>query len=105
MALLTHQFVGRAEELGTFDQALGEVDQGIPSAIALIGEPGIGKSRLASLSAHGAHSEGFAVLWGACSEELADLPMAGSLPWQLALRRDAAVRPELTLRSRWQARA
>ena len=35
------------------------------------GEPGIGKSRLASLAAHGAHGEGFAVLWGACSEELA----------------------------------
>ena len=35
------------------------------------GEPGIGKSRLASFSAHGAHGEGFAVLWGACSEELA----------------------------------
>ena len=33
MALLTDQFVGRVEELGMFDQALGEVDQGIPSAI------------------------------------------------------------------------
>ena len=39
--------------------------------VLVSGEPGIGKSRLASLSAHGAHGEGFAVLWGACSEELA----------------------------------
>ena len=46
MALLTDQFVGRAEELGSFDQALGEVDQGVASAIELVGEPGIGKTRL-----------------------------------------------------------
>jgi hypothetical protein len=39
--------------------------------VLVSGEPGIGKSRLASFSAHGAHGEGFAVLWGACSEELA----------------------------------
>ena len=39
--------------------------------VLVSGEPGIGKSRLSSLSAHGAHGEGFAVLWGACSEELA----------------------------------
>ena len=45
MALLTDQFVGRAEELGSFDQVLGEVDQGVASALVLIGEPGIGKTR------------------------------------------------------------
>ena len=38
---------------------------------AVSGEPGIGKTRLATLAAHGAHGEGFAVCWGACSEELA----------------------------------
>ena len=43
-----------------------------PVRSALVsGEPGIGKSRLASFSARGAHAERFAVLWGACSEELA----------------------------------
>ena len=40
MALLTDQFVGRAEELGTFDQALGEVDQGIPPRSPSSGSPG-----------------------------------------------------------------
>ena len=39
--------------------------------VLLSGEPGIGKTRLASYGAHRAHSEGFAVCWGGCSEELA----------------------------------
>ena len=39
--------------------------------VLLSGEPGIGKTRLASYAAHDAHAEGFAVVWGACTEELA----------------------------------
>ena len=39
--------------------------------VLLSGEPGIGKTRLASYAAHHAHGEGFAVVWGACTEELA----------------------------------
>ena len=35
------------------------------------GEPGIGKTRLASYAALRAHAEGFAVCWGACSEDVA----------------------------------
>ena len=34
------------------------------------GEPGVGKTRLASNAALRAHAEGFAVCWGACSEDL-----------------------------------
>ena len=37
----------------------------------LSGEPGIGKTRLASYAALGANADGFAVCWGACSEDLA----------------------------------
>jgi hypothetical protein len=39
--------------------------------VLLSGEPGIGKTRLASYAAHDAHADGFAVCWGACTEELA----------------------------------
>ena len=46
MALLTDQLVGRTEELGSFEQVLAEVDRGDFVAVELIGEPGIGKSRL-----------------------------------------------------------
>ena len=45
--------------------------------VLLSGEPGIGKTRLASYAALGANAEGFAVCWGACSEDLA----AAYEPW------------------------
>ncbi|MFL5980101.1 MAG: ATP-binding protein [Gaiellaceae bacterium] len=76
MALLTDQFVGRAEELGWFDQVLGEVDRGIPSAIALIGQPGIGKTRFLAEFAHSADQDGRLVLAGSASELERDLPFS-----------------------------
>ena len=76
MALLTDQFVGRAKELGTFAQVLGEVDQGIPSAIALIGEPGIGKTRFLAKFAHSADQNGRLILAGSASELERDLPFS-----------------------------
>ena len=76
MALLTDQFVGRAEELGSFDQVLGEVDQGIPFTIALIGEPGIGKTRFLAEFARSADRNGRLVLAGSASELERDLPFS-----------------------------
>ena len=76
MALLTEQFVGRAEELGSFDQVLGEVDQGNPSAIALVGEPGIGKTRFLAEFARSADQAGRLVLSGSASELERDLPFS-----------------------------
>src|SRR3954466_5690817 len=76
MILLTDQFVGRAEELGTFAQVLGEVDQGVPSAIALSGEPGIGKTRFLAEFAHSADQNGRLILAGSASELERDLPFS-----------------------------
>src|SRR5690348_11991918 len=67
----TAAFVGRDEERGVVESSRSHARTGSRQVVLVSGEPGIGKSRLASLSAHGAHGEGFAVLWGACSEELA----------------------------------
>jgi class 3 adenylate cyclase len=64
-------FVGRDEERSLMERSRSAVRAGAQRVVLLSGEPGIGKSRLASLSAYGAHGEGFAVLWGACFEELA----------------------------------
>jgi len=64
-------FVGRDAERAVMERSRSQARAGAPQVVLVSGEPGIGKSRLASLSAHGAHGEGFAVLWGACSEELA----------------------------------
>ncbi|HEY2353599.1 MAG TPA: AAA family ATPase [Gaiellaceae bacterium] len=64
-------FVGRDEERLLIERSRNAVSAGAQRVVLVSGEPGIGKSRLASLSAYGAHGEGFAVLWGACFEELA----------------------------------
>src|SRR3954469_18282324 len=76
MALLTDQFVGRAEELVSFDQVLGEVDGGVASAIVLIGEPGIGKTRFLAEFARSADESGRLVLAGSASELERDLPFS-----------------------------
>ena len=64
-------FVGRETERALVERSRSQARAGARQVVLVSGEPGIGKSRLSSLSAHGAHGEGFAVLWGACSEELA----------------------------------
>ena len=69
-------FVGRAEELGLLDQVLTEVDQGRAAAIALIGEPGIGKTRLLAEFAARADAQGRLVLKGSASELERDLPFS-----------------------------
>jgi class 3 adenylate cyclase len=67
----TAAFVGREDERAVVEHSRSNARIGNRQVVLVSGEPGIGKSRLSSLSAHGAHGEGFAVLWGACSEELA----------------------------------
>jgi predicted ATPase len=47
MAELASSLVGRGEELAAFERALGEAGAGASRVVALRGEPGIGKSRLA----------------------------------------------------------
>jgi DNA-binding NarL/FixJ family response regulator len=76
MTLLADHLVGRAEELGLLDQVLAEIDQGRAAAIELVGEPGIGKTRLlAELSAR-ADAQGSLVLSGSASELERDLPFS-----------------------------
>ena len=70
-------FVGREAERAATERSRSQAHAGARQVVLVSGEPGIGKSRLASLSAHGAHGEGFAVLWGACSEE----PAVPYEPW------------------------
>ncbi len=65
------KYVGRVEERGALEEATKLARSGQRQVVLLSGEPGIGKTRLASYAAHDAHAEGFAVVWGACSEELA----------------------------------
>jgi hypothetical protein len=64
-------YIGRVEERAAIEEAKVLARDGARQVVLLSGEPGIGKTRLSSYGAHRAHAEGFAVCWGACSEELA----------------------------------
>src|SRR5262245_57973726 len=99
--LLNGHFVGRAEQLGSLEQILDELDRGCPAAIQVVGEPGIGKTRLLRELAARAGARGHLVLAGAASEFEHDLPfsvfvdaldeyVAGLEPDRLAVLDDAA---------------
>jgi DNA-binding CsgD family transcriptional regulator/tetratricopeptide (TPR) repeat protein len=83
-------FVGRAEELGTLNDALSRAAAGEPQALLIGGEAGVGKTRLVEEFAAAACREGAVVALGGCVEIGADgLPFA---PFSTALR---ALRREL----------
>jgi class 3 adenylate cyclase len=64
-------YVGREVERDLLERARELARSGARQVALLSGEPGIGKTRLASFSSLGANADGFAVCWGACSEDLA----------------------------------
>jgi DNA-binding NarL/FixJ family response regulator len=73
MAALSSDLVGRVLELAEFERALTRLRHGQGSAIAVMGEPGIGKSRLlAELGARASQQE--VVLTGSASEYERGLP-------------------------------
>ncbi len=74
MALFADQLVGRAEQLDSLDSALAELDRGRWAAVELVGEPGIGKTRLLAELAGRAEDRGHLVLSGSASELERDLP-------------------------------
>jgi ATP/maltotriose-dependent transcriptional regulator MalT len=101
------QLVGRAETCGVFDDALAELDSGRSAALALVGQPGIGKTRLLAELAARADARGQLVLYGSASELERDLPfwvfvdaldeyVAGLPPRRLGTLEDD-VRSELAL--------
>ncbi len=65
------QFVGRADELGFLVSKWKQAAAGDRRAVLVGGEPGIGKTLLATEMAVAAHGEGAVVLFGRCEEDLA----------------------------------
>ncbi len=70
MTRAAEPLVGRAEELRALEQALDR----LPGAIELVGEPGIGKTRLLAELERIAEDRGHLVLSGSASELERDLP-------------------------------
>ena len=70
------RFVGRADELGSLELVLDELDRGRPAAIELEGEPGIGKTRLLRELRARAEAREHLVLSGSASELERDLPFS-----------------------------
>lgn len=57
-------FVGRSDELDALTRALADAERGAGSVWLLVGEPGIGKSRLVEEAARIADARGVLVAWG-----------------------------------------
>ena len=68
------RLVGRAAELRVLDGLLDDAAAGRPGAVAVVGEPGIGKTRLLTELAERADARGMLVLSGSASEFERDLP-------------------------------
>ncbi|CAN5397998.1 BTAD domain-containing putative transcriptional regulator [soil metagenome] len=63
------EFVGRTAELAELEAVWRQVEAGDRQLVALAGEPGMGKTRLAQRFARWVHDQGGHVLWGRCTAE------------------------------------
>ncbi len=75
-------FVGRGAELEKLRARLARARAGTGGVVALVGEAGIGKTRLAHAFTERARDEGAVVAFGACAEGDWSAPL---LPWAQAL--------------------
>jgi predicted ATPase len=74
MALSSEQLVGRTAELGVLDDALDQLEDGRFVVLQLVGEPGMGKTRLLAELGARAEARSHLVLAGSASELERDLP-------------------------------
>ena len=92
----TRAIVGRSSEQAVLDDALAAAAAGQGSIVVLVGEPGIGKSRLAEAAVEAAEPAGFATAWARCPESRATPPF-----WVITQLREqlAAQLPAVTFAS------
>lgn len=79
-----HPFIGRGSELSVLRQALALVRSGRGELVAIAGDAGIGKTRLAERFAEEAAAQGCWVFWGRCWESGEAPPY---WPWVQVIRR------------------
>ncbi|HEY5936623.1 MAG TPA: ATP-binding protein, partial [Kofleriaceae bacterium] len=90
-------FSGRRNELAVITSAIARARDGQPTTVAVIGEPGIGKTRLASEAAAAAITSGTTVLWGRAWE-------AGGAPAYWPWRQLCDELPRDSIAQLWGAR-
>ena len=76
MASLAPRIVGRERELARLERGLDALDEGLGAALAIEGEPGIGKTRLLAELAARAEERRCLVLGGVAAEFDRDVPFA-----------------------------
>jgi eukaryotic-like serine/threonine-protein kinase len=76
-------FIGRQREMGKLKGALEDALSGRGQLFMLVGEPGIGKTRIAQKLVAQAETRGAQVLWGWCYEEEGAPPF---WPWLQPIR-------------------
>ncbi len=86
-------YVGRVGERERLAELWAQAQMGARRVVLISGEPGIGKTRLASHTALATHTDGATVLWGGASQDL-EAPYA---PWLEALSRYVEEAPEEVL--------
>jgi class 3 adenylate cyclase len=87
-------FVGREVERERLAQGWQAARAGRRQVVMVSGEPGIGKTRLATHAALRAHADGATVLYGRCDEDLG----VAYQPWLEALRHYVSNGPKAVLR-------
>jgi len=90
------RFVGRVADLAALGDVYAQAANGSRRLMLLCGEPGIGKTRLATEFAMRAHAEGAVVLYGRCDEEA----LLALQPFVEALRHYVCACPSQELRDR-----
>ena len=92
-------YIGREREVDLLKEIWSKAQQGERQVCLIAGEPGIGKTRLASHTAITRHGDGAAVLYGRCDEDLAT-PYG---PWIEALGHYVEHAPEEVLEAHVEA--
>ena len=80
-------FIGRKREMADLVKALDDALEGRGRTVMLVGEPGIGKTRMAEALADIAAESGFTTLWGRCPEQRGAPPYR---PWAQIVRSSIA---------------
>ncbi len=89
-------FVGRVDELARVVKSLDESLAGNGQIVMVAGEPGIGKTRIATRVAAEAKARGMLVLWGRCKEEPGAPPY---WPWLQAIDAHAHASDDASLQA------